>query len=571
MRIHPALTTLLLTCTSAPTNAQSTVASRVWGTPNTDYFLGARADGTDLVVYGASTRPGTGDDVLLVKLTTGGAFVWGKTWSLGMDDLADGFALDASANIYLTGTSTSIGPAEDGFVLSYAPDGTLRWQRAWGGALEDTFCGATVDAGGDVYAGGGTRTHALDGRDTLLVKYGPSGALLWARTWDAGPEDSFNAIEFAGGPGGGIYGAGNTINVAQGTFRDMLVVKYSSSGAVQWARSWGGLGNDDAFGLAVDDSAGVYAWGVTDSGAGGARDMVVVKWDAQGNKLWELTWGGPGDDEPSGLHPVAGGGSFYLLGSTPQCGGGPDSDVLIAFFDELPAPDQPQLKWARAWSGTQEEFLGGIHIDGNRLYAGGATETCMGTLIPCTGLIDDPDLDVPLGSTQTASPSGQLANPAGSDITLGDAGCGSAFDALLLTLEVPIGRGYGCGPTQPNTTGVPGVLLATGSASVAANAFGLTATQLPPAQFGYFLAGRTPGFFSPPGSAGFICLSGNIGRFNQAANIIQGPMGSIAVDLNAIPVNPTSPVQVGETWHFQCWYRDSGTSNFTDAVAVTFQ
>ena len=40
--------------------------------------------------------------------------------------------------------------------------------------------------------------------------------------------------------------------------------------------------------------------------------------------------------------------------------------------------------------------------------------------------------------------------------------------------------------------------------------------------------------------------------------------------MNAILVNPTGPVQVGETWHFQCWYRDVGTSNFTDAVAVSF-
>ena len=38
-------------------------------------------DGTDLLMLGGSTRPGTGDDVLLVKLTTGGACGWGTTWS----------------------------------------------------------------------------------------------------------------------------------------------------------------------------------------------------------------------------------------------------------------------------------------------------------------------------------------------------------------------------------------------------------------------------------------------------------------------------------------------------------
>ncbi len=28
----------------------------------------------------------------------------------------------------------------------------------------------------------------------------------------------------------------------------------------------------------------------------------------------------------------------------------------------------------------------------------------------------------------------------------------------------------------------------------------------------------------------------------------------------------------GETWNFQCWYRDAGgTNNFTDVVSVLFQ
>ncbi|MCP3996252.1 MAG: hypothetical protein GY722_14505 [bacterium] len=88
------------------------------------------------------------------------------------------------------------------------------------------------------------------------------------------------------------------------------------------------------------------------------------------------------------------------------------------------------------------------------------------------------------------------------------------------------------------------------------------------------LAGQTQGFFMPPGSQGFICLAGNIGRYNQTADIVQGPTGSIQLDLTSIPVNPAQAVLPGDTWNFQAWYRDNNpgpTSNFTDAVSVTFQ
>ena len=49
---------------------------------------------------------------------------------------------------------------------------------------------------------------------------------------------------------------------------------------------------------------------------------------------------------------------------------------------------------------------------------------------------------------------------------------------------------------------------------------------------------------------------------------------SLALDLTAMadPANPVA-VQPGDTWNFQAWYRDANpgpTSNFTDAVSVTF-
>ncbi len=105
----------------------------------------------------------------------------------------------------------------------------------------------------------------------------------------------------------------------------------------------------------------------------------------------------------------------------------------------------------------------------------------------------------------------------------------------------------------------------------------LTANQVPPGEYGYFLASMAVSLVHPAGSQGFLCLGGNIGRYNQPQNIGQGPSFSIQVDLTSMPVNPPLAVQPGDTWHFQAWYRDNSpfpsyyTSDFTDAVAVTFQ
>ena len=135
-----------------------------------------------------------------------------------------------------------------------------------------------------------------------------------------------------------------------------------------------------------------------------------------------------------------------------------------------------------------------------------------------------------------------------------------------------LGTSY-CGPVVPNSTGKPGVVRAFGLNGVNANEVFLTADQLPNGPFGYFLVSRTQGSFMPPASQGFICLGGNIGRYNQPGNIGQGPTFSIQVDLTAVP-QPTGrvAVQPGDTWNFQAWYRDiGGTNNFTDGVEILFQ
>lgn len=130
--------------------------------------------------------------------------------------------------------------------------------------------------------------------------------------------------------------------------------------------------------------------------------------------------------------------------------------------------------------------------------------------------------------------------------------------------------------TYTNSRGCWGDLEASGSDVVAQNNLQLTARALPPNAFGYFLASRTSGSSFVPGSSGYLCLGGTIGRFNQPGQILNsGASGAftLPVDLNALPT-PTGPVAAspGETWHFQAWHRDvtfgGPTSNFSDGVRV---
>ncbi|MCC7014334.1 MAG: hypothetical protein IT454_17375 [Planctomycetes bacterium] len=126
---------------------------------------------------------------------------------------------------------------------------------------------------------------------------------------------------------------------------------------------------------------------------------------------------------------------------------------------------------------------------------------------------------------------------------------------------------------QPNSSGAPALLRATGSAHVGDNALVLFANGLPSSVLTICAASR--GSASVPsfaGGMGTLCLGGPLARISS---VQASPLGSAAYafDLLATP-SPLGPLPAlpGDTWHFQAWYRDVvgglPTTNLSSSVSV---
>ena len=136
-----------------------------------------------------------------------------------------------------------------------------------------------------------------------------------------------------------------------------------------------------------------------------------------------------------------------------------------------------------------------------------------------------------------------------------------------------------CGPAVVNSTGASATMTASGSFVVATNDTTIACASMPTNSFAYFLTSRTQGFVAMSGgSSGNLCLAGAIGRFTGPGQIQNsGASGGVqlTLDLTQHPT-PTGLVSVisGETWNFQCWFRDAAmgmaTSNFSDGLEITF-
>lgn len=132
--------------------------------------------------------------------------------------------------------------------------------------------------------------------------------------------------------------------------------------------------------------------------------------------------------------------------------------------------------------------------------------------------------------------------------------------------------------SEVNTSGERARIVTLGSTAVLDQDVRLACIDMPANTFALFLASRDAGFTANPGgSVGNLCLGGTIGRFNSLIqNSGSAGVAEIAIDLGAIPEGGVaSPAVPGDTWRFQCWFRDvSGgapSSNLSDGVALTFR
>ena len=110
-----------------------------------------------------------------------------------------------------------------------------------------------------------------------------------------------------------------------------------------------------------------------------------------------------------------------------------------------------------------------------------------------------------------------------------------------------------------------------GSTSVSNNDLTLIATGIPTNQFGIFYYG--PNAIQVPFGNGYRCVGGGVYRMNVLQS---GATGSYQKDLDFYGSAPfgAPEVDAGETWRFQCWFRDppagGSTFNLTNAVSVDF-
>ena len=220
-------------------------------------------------------------------------------------------------SVYVTGLSADNG--NDAVLLKFAADGTLLWERTWGGVACDESLAVATDVDGSAYIVGTETSFGAGGFGFFVVKFDAAGRLLWQKI-----ADGAEGMALAVAPDGSVYAAGTIGRDPLGNF-DMLVMKITSAGTLVWQRTYATGSVADARGgmAAAPDGSMIVVAGALQSVKANTPDItaLIVALSPDGTLIFDNQFDGTKGEEGDGV-TVAPDGTIYVTGTTTSFGAG---------------------------------------------------------------------------------------------------------------------------------------------------------------------------------------------------------------------------------------------------------
>ncbi|MFH2035436.1 MAG: FlgD immunoglobulin-like domain containing protein [Candidatus Zixiibacteriota bacterium] len=145
------------------------------------------------MLVGATSSIGAGyTDAYIIKIDSLGNLAWEKTFGGTGEDRALSLCRGADGNYLLTGTSNSFsGSNIDIYIVKFAPSGALIWQDTYGGSKADYGKMVFQESNFDFIIIGESYSYALGGQDAYILKVAEASTAVGDDEYAFRPE-SFN-------------------------------------------------------------------------------------------------------------------------------------------------------------------------------------------------------------------------------------------------------------------------------------------------------------------------------------------------------------------------------------------
>lgn len=319
--------------------------------------------------------------VLLIAAVQASSDLWSKNFGGPEDEMLHSLVETSDGGYALAGTTYSFDDVEgesDFWLVKTDADGNVQWNRTYGGQKSDVAY-AVIETSDGGYALAGS-IDELGAVSFGLVKTDASGAIEWSQT--SGSLGYGYAKALIETSDGGYALAGYRSVYATGSY-DFVLVKTDSYGNEEWNKTYGGSNYDIVSDL-IESSDGGYVLAGSIDAYFDDENFWLVKTDADGNMMWNQTYGGENYDRCSTVVETSDGG-YALAGSTFSLSGD-DSDFWLIKTDS-----NGDVEWSHTYGGTENDMANSMVLTSDEGFA----------LFGTTGSYGDADEDSLLIKTDT--------------------------------------------------------------------------------------------------------------------------------------------------------------------------
>ena len=225
----------------------------------------------------------------------------------------------------------------------------------WARSIQQTSDGGYIVAGS-------TESFGAGGIDFWVLKLTSTGEIEWQRTYGGIYWDETYSIQQTSD--GGYIVAGFTLSFGAGD-DDSWILKLNSAGAIEWQHTYGGSKDDKFRSIQQTSDGGYIVAGDTASFGYGAGDIWVLKLFSTGEIEWQHTYGGAFSDYAPSIQQTSDGG--YIVAGSSESFGAIDSDFWVLKLDSNGA-----IEWQDTYGGSDNDYARSIQqtSDGGYIVAG---------------------------------------------------------------------------------------------------------------------------------------------------------------------------------------------------------
>lgn len=273
----------------------------------------------------------------------------------------------------------------DLWVLKLDACGTVQWEKSLGGTgyesardVEQTADGGFIILGETNSTDGGVISGYGGTKDIWLIKLDASGNVQWQKRYGGSGLDIGNQIKIDNN-GDFLIAASSssndgdiTGNHGTGGFTDGVLMKISSSGALQWSKCFGGTKNEELLDIEIINGRTFIA-GYANSIDGDIPpaqknyDVWLLALDQNGNKIFSKIYGGSQNDVAYSMTKGADG-SLTLAGYTTSRDGDVSGAKGSQDYWVLNTDQGGKLNWQKVLGGTDADYANVILTDKDSSY-----------------------------------------------------------------------------------------------------------------------------------------------------------------------------------------------------------